>query len=398
MKPSPARENAAPSGTNLEHAKFHNRRVVIEAVRLHGVLTRAEIARLTALTPQTVSNITAELQESGMFTAHSPRKAGRGQPAIPLSINPAGAYSLGVQVDHQSLIALVVDLSGKACGRVETALRRPSPDVVLPLLADVIHSLRRQVDIDWDRMLGAGLVMPGPFGVEGISSKGPTTLHGWEDIDVAADLSERIGLPVLIENDANAAAIGERLYGVAKTLRNYAYLFVGTGLGAGLFLDGQLYKGQARNAGEVGHMIVERDGRPCYCGNRGCLERYVSLLAAYETLGVPEDERRSPNVLLRPGVDLDRWFESAVPALRQAINIVESMLDVASVVIGGPLPAPVLERLVAALEPLPVSTRSRRHSSPRVMIGSAGADTAVLGAAALPVFDEFNPQYDGLMK
>lgn len=399
MNPSSTNPRApGPAGTNLEQAKWHNRRVIIETVRLHNRLTRAELARLTALTPQTVSNITAELQASGMLIAHDPLRAGRGQPATPLSLNPDGAYSIGIQIDHQSLTGMVVDMAGKVRARVVKHLRRPGPGAALPAVQDMVQQLFRQAKVDNQRMLGVGLVMPGPFGVEGISSAGPTTLPGWEQVDVAAEVGRLVGLPAQLENDANAAAIGERLYGVAKTLQNFAYLFVGTGLGAGLILEGRMFRGHAGNAGEAGHMIVVPGGRPCYCGNRGCLERYVSLDAAYETLGIVEADRQTPQTLLDLGDGIDPWLNTAVTPLRQTINVLETLLDLETIVIGGTMPAAILQRLVDRLEPLPASLRSPLHRAPRLLVGAVGEDTAVLGAAALPIFAEFNPQYDALQK
>ena len=134
------------------------------------------------------------------------------------------------------------------------------------------------------------MAMPGPFGVEGLTSVGPTALPGWQDFPIAEELQQLTGIPVTVENDATAAAIGERLYGVARNLNSFVYLFIGTGLGAGLFLDGHLYKGSRHNAGEIGHMIVSPGGLQCDCGKRGCLERYVSLRAAYEFLDFPDPD------------------------------------------------------------------------------------------------------------
>ncbi|WP_080509441.1 ROK family transcriptional regulator [Chromobacterium subtsugae] len=386
------------SGTNLEHARSHNRRAVLETIRRNRQLTRADIARMTALTPQTVSNIAAELLEAGVLSAGEPLRDGaRGQPAIPLSINPDGAYSIGVQLDHQSLIAVVVDLAGQVRARVELAVKRPSPGAALPLIADAAQRLRRESGLDWSRLLGMGLVMPGPFGVEGMTSVGPTTLPGWENID-AAVLSAALGMPVLLEKDATAAAIGERLYGMASQLQNFVYLFIGTGLGAGLFLDGRLYAGGRHNAGEVGHMIVVPGGRACECGNQGCLERYVSLRALYEALGLADGALATPEHLARREVDAagEAWLASAAAPLRQAVNILECLLDIDAVVIGGLLPPAWMEALVRRLDPLPVSTRHR--GGERLRLGSAGRDVVALGAAALAIFDEFNPQYEVLLK
>lgn len=388
-------DQQTPSGTNLTHARSHNRRVVIEAVRLHGSLTRAEIARLTALTPQTVSNIVGELQASGMIVAHETVKAGRGQPATPFSICPDGAYSIGIQLDHQSLIGVLVDLAGRTRARVALQVDRPAPAVAMPLLGQVVQQLRAEAAIDWQRMLGIGLVMPGPFGVEGMSSLGPTTLPGWTGFDVENVLQHSTGLRVLLENDANAAAIGERLYGVARNLNNFAYVFIGTGLGGGMFLNGSLYRGAAKNAGEIGHMVVMPDGRACYCGNHGCLERYLSLDALQEHL---QQLPGKHDIATLTQQDIDGWLQVAVPPMRQAINILETMLDVECIVVGGFLPEPILTRLLAALPPLHSSVRSGYSAQERILKGSSGVDTAALGAAALPIFDEFNPQYDVLLK
>lgn len=386
------------TGTNLEHARSHNRRAVLETIRLNQQLTRADLARLTALTPQTVSNITAELLEAGMLLAGQPlREGARGQPAVPLSINPDGAYSMGVHLDHQRVIMVLSDLSGRVRARAEREVRQPEPALALPLIAELRDSLRRECGLDWSRLLGMGFVMPGPFGVEGMTSVGPTTLPGWEEVD-AARLSRELGLPVLLQKDATAAAIGERLYGMASQLRHFVYLFVGTGLGAGLFLDGRLYTGGRGNAGEVGHMIVTPGGRPCECGNQGCLERYVSLRALYEALGVADGKQATPEYLA--GLPIasagERWLDSATGPLRQAVSMLESTLDIEAVVIGGLLPPQWLNALVERLHPLPVSIRHR--AGERLRLGSAGRDVVALGAAALPIFDEFNPQYEVLLK
>ena len=399
------RQATAVAGTNLEQARSHNRRVVIEAVRLNGALSRAEIARLTALSSQTISNIVAELEQSGILKAAAPRRAGRGQPATPLSIDPDGAYSIGLQLDHQMLVGVLADLSGRIRARAAAAVDQPGPDSALPAMRRMVAKLRRTrgLDPDPDCLLGIGVAMPGPFGVEGITSVGPTALPGWQDFPLAAELQRATGLPVIVENDATAAAIGERLHGAARQLTSFVYLFVGTGLGAGLILGGQLYRGNARNAGEIGHMIVEPGGKPCVCGNRGCLERYLSLRAVYEWLELPDPDHASPELLTallaRGDRRLEGWIDSVIAPMRRAINILESVLDPDAIVLGGFMPLPLLQRLFDRLEPLPPSVGARRgRTSPRILLGAAGRESSVLGAAALPIFDEINPQYDVLLK
>ncbi|QND69535.1 ROK family protein (plasmid) [Mesorhizobium loti] len=392
----------AIAGTNLEQAKSHNRRVVIEAIRTNGALSRAAIARLTALSTQTISNIVEELEREELLRAQATLKGARGQPAVPYSINPDGGYSIGLQLDHQLAVGVITDLSGTVRARIERSVDRPTPAQAMPLLAAIAGNLMRKFRFDRNRLLGIGMAMPGPFDVEGMTSVGPTALPGWQDFPVAEELQRLTGIPVTVENDATAAAIGERLYGVARNLSSFVYLFIGTGLGAGLFLDGHLYKGSRHNAGEIGHMIVRPGGLECGCGKRGCLERYVSLRAAYECLDIPHPDHASPELLealLANGDSLEAWVAQAIDPLRQAINMLELALDPETVVLGGFMPVGVIELLASRLDPLYLSVSSTSaRTVPRVLVGAAGKDTSVLGAAALPIFSETNPQFDVLQK
>src|SRR6185369_9939302 len=156
----------AISGTNLEQAKSHNRRVVIEAIRTNGALSRASIARLTALSSQTISNIVEELERTGLLRPEATLKGARGQPAVPYSINPDGGYSIGLQLDHQLAVGVVTDLSGTMRARIERPVDRPTPAEAMPLLAAIAAELIATSRLDRTRLLGIGMSMPGPFGVE----------------------------------------------------------------------------------------------------------------------------------------------------------------------------------------------------------------------------------------
>ncbi|NWE22550.1 ROK family transcriptional regulator [Pseudomonas sp. P7548] len=387
------------TGTNAEHARLHNRRVILEAIRQSGRLTRADLTRLTSLTAQTISNIVTELQEEGVLLAHAAEKGGRGQPPVPLSLNPEGGYSIGFHIEQHCIIGVLLNLLGETVAQVTLTVSYPTFEQALPLILEHVKGFRQQRP--GGRFLGVGIALPGPFSVEGMTAVGPTAMSGWDDPAIPLRLQQEIALPVLIENDATAATMGERLYGIASDLNNFVHLFIGSGLGAGLYLGNRLYSGHWHNAGEIGHMTVIPGGKACFCGNQGCLERYISIAALLEHLGYPADHDlgtwdANDQVL---NARVEGWLDEAVPALRQAINILESVLDPQTILISGFLPDAILARLITRLEPLSrsISSRSGRQY-PRIQMGAAGQDAVALGAAALMILAEISPDYEALLK
>lgn len=395
----PSKPNRATTGTNLEHARLHNRRVVLEAIRQAGQLTRAELTRLTSLTAQTISNIVAELLGESLLLSHAPEKTPRGQPPIPLSLNPDGGFSIGFHVNQHRIVAVLMDLKGATRARQAYEVSYPSFADALPLMLKSVKAFRRKVPNE--RLLGIGVALPGPFGVEGMTAVGPTGMPGWDDAASLAALRHDSQLPVLMENDATAAAMGERLYGIAGGLRDFVYLFVGHGFGSGFYLDNRLYSGHWRNAGEIGHVIVTPNGKPCSCGKRGCFERYVSGAALLEHLGIDPDHNLGDLDLTDPRftTGIQRWLAEAVPALRYAISVLESLLDPETVLLGGTLPDPILRALVDGSFPLFPSVSVRANGPhERVQLGTAGPDCVALGAAALMILAELSPDYEALLK
>jgi predicted NBD/HSP70 family sugar kinase len=224
--------------------------------------------------------------------------------------------------------------------------------------------------------------MPGPFDVESMSFVGPTTLEGWKGVPVRDELAKLTGLPAFIEVDLAAAALGERLYGAGRDLREFYYLYLGVGLGGCLVHDGALLRGAFGNAGEIGHLPLVPNGEACPCGNRGCLERYLSLEAL---------ERRSASI------GLDGWIAEAAPLLRAALATIENLFDPETIVIGGPAEEPVLTRLLAAAEPLAHSVSERRdRRGPRITRSGSGPNAVLRGAAALAVAGVLSPRFGSL--
>jgi predicted NBD/HSP70 family sugar kinase len=362
-------------GTNQEFTRPYNRRIVLESVRLHSPTTRSEIAARVGLTVQTVSTIVRELEEQGYVVSFREDPKGRGLPPSQLRINPEGGFAIGVHVTPIGVDAALVDLSGNVVAGRNHAVANASPASAFEIIGEMVPALialRPE-----GRMLGVGMAMPGPFGVESMSFVGPTTMTGWEGVDIAERLFEMTGLPAFLETDMAAAALGEQLYGLGRRYQEYYYLFFSVGLGGVVVHDGRVMRGAWGNAGEIGHIPVVPDGEPCPCGNRGCLERYVSL-----------------DALRRSKLGEAEWVEAVAPVFRNAITTIENLFDPATVVLGGLASADLLDRLAELASELPNSIAARKdRQTPRVVVGRGGEQAVLRGAAALAVSGVLSPRF-----
>ena len=364
-------------GTNQEFGRPYNRRIVLEAIRQHGPVERGEIARLVGLTVQTVSNIIRELEELDLVTFSRARPKGRGSPATSLALNPSGAYAVGLSVTPRGIEAGLVDLAGTLVAEEQVVMPHCEPGRAFAEIARLAEDFRARVA--GRRLLGVGLAMPGPFDVESMSFVGPTTLENWRGIPVAEQLAAVTGLPAYVDTDNSAAALGECLYGAGRQFRDFYYLYFGVGLGGSMVHDGLPLRGTQRNAGEIGHVPMVMNGMPCSCGNRGCLERYVSL----EAYG-----RRAPLV------GRAAWIEEAAPLLRNAVVTIENLFDPETVVIGGIAEDELLQDLITAAEPLPTSVADRKErQAPRLMRSQSGHDAVLRGAASLAFSGALSPRF-----
>jgi predicted NBD/HSP70 family sugar kinase len=371
------RRSLTLQGTNQEFGRPYNRRIVLETIRFHGPIARAEIARKVGLTVQTVSNIIRELDELGFIAGSRATPKGRGYPATSLRINPDGGYALGIHVTPLGLETALINLAGTIIAREKRAIPQMEPETAFAQIGEIISKFATATA--GKRMLGIGLAMPGPFDVESMSFVGPTTLEGWKGFPVQQQLAELSGLPAFLEVDHAAAALGERLYGAGQAHRDFYYLYFGVGLGGCLVQDGMPVRGSHRNAGEIGHVPLVPGGEACPCGNNGCLERYLSLEAYERRAQLTSD---------------DGWIAEAAPLLRATIVMVENLFDPETVIIGGLLGSDLMTRLVAAAAPLPHSISERADRAvPRIMLSSAGPDAVLRGAAALAVAGVLSPRF-----
>jgi predicted NBD/HSP70 family sugar kinase len=384
-------------GKNPERSRDHNRRVVLDVVRRNGSLGRAHIAKLTHLTPQAVANIVEELVGEGLLMEMGRLRSGRGQPPIQFAVNPKGGVTIGVEIAADRMVTVALDLSGRLRAKRITPIQAATHEDVLPIFATEVAAVEK---FGGSKLMGVGAVMPGPFEIDGMSSVGPTTLPGWAGIDAAQALSDACGHTVVVENDATAAAVGERLFGAGLAISNFCMIYFGVGIGLGIIQDGAPYRGAFGNAGEIGHVTVVPKGRACpSCGQLGCLEGYASVYVLKEKLscaGISNDEVAAIESLHKDNHPVvEQWTDEAATYLGPMVAMLENILDPQTVILGGALPDAVIDDVIARMGTLPTSVASRRQRAlPRVVRGKTGQFTAALGAAALPLFDMVTPKLE----
>ena len=374
-------DQAAPSGpgpiaNTATRVRRHNRRVLLHALRTHGPLSRAELARATGLTPQAVANIVDDLIGAGLVREAGRRKSPRGQPPIAIEIASDGGYAVGVRVDTSRYHAVAADLGG-ALIEMQEGPSPPEGDADwLGFVAGIYRGFESRFGAD--RSLGLGLVVPGPFDIDWPGVPTPGAVPALQRRGVADELAALTGADVLLENDASAAALGEKLYGAARDVSDFFYVFIGEGVGGGIVIGGESYRGNRGNAGEIGHMIIDPNGPQCYCGNRGCLGEYLSLRAMRRDLDEAVARGESEEAAT------EAWTVRGAAALALGLASIENLFDPEVVILGGAVPPPFLNRIVARLGTLRASVRQDQGPD-RLRVSTLGESSAALGASALPI-------------
>ncbi len=391
------------AGTNLGAASSHNRRIIIGALRRNGAMSRAELARSTLLTRQTMSNIMDELEAAGLVEAEPAVKLARGQPAVPYRLVPAGAFAIGLHIDRRYLRAVAVDLLCRPVVRMGTELPDEGPykgaPIALDLIARVQRELRQKHPAADARTVGLGVAMPGPFGVEEPGRhQGPAAQ--WHSYPLQQMLADSSHMSVRLFNDAAAATLAEKLTGRGHNIDNFVYIFLAHGVGAGVVINGELIEGARGNMGEVGEMVMSLTRNTA----GQTLEGETSLTALAGFLGASNPSSLETYELIeRALADNDPriggWIERVAPRLRQAVQIIESVFDPDTIIFGGELPKDLLDRLIPALEPLFGSVANRPgRVLPRLLSGEADRWAVALGAASEPISREFDPRLAAMLK
>lgn len=393
MALSDTNPSVAPAvhGSNAERSRAYNRSLVLSHVRASDASGRAEIARASGLSTQAVSNIISELVADGWLKKVGRRSQGRGLPAVQYAIDPGAGMAFGIEVRPGAVLAALIGLDGQTLFTKRVAIERADPSTLAALLPDLKAEALASCDaIAAGRLLGAGVVMPGPFGATGLGGAA-SDLPGWTNLDPQTLFSDWLDQPVTIENDANASAMMERVLGVAQSITSYAYIYFGTGLGLGIVSGGAIQRGAMGNAGEIGHMPV------LFADGVNPLEQIVSRMAI-RTRMAQDDEKADviediEALYIRQHPSLLQWMDEAAPALGYALHIVENLLDPQTIILGGALPEALLDALLQRVTLSDRSVANRPHREhPRLMRGACGRMTATRGAAALVINQALTPR------
>jgi len=390
-------------GTTQQSSAPYNRRIVLDVIRRQGTISRREIVDLVSLSPQTVANITNDLQALGLIVARRLTGAkSRGQPPIAFALNPNAGNSIGISVEPGRVSAGLVNLVGEILEHRAVDLDTHDQRRVLTSILGLIRELRRRPAAS-ERVWGVGVALPGPLVKTDISFLGPTALEGWTDLSIFDELRDATRLQVFYNVDSVAAALGETLFGVARSLDTFFYMHFGVGLGGTLVVNRSAYWGANGNATEIGHIPAVPGGKACYCGNAGCLERYLSLHSLAEALGVSDAPDRDARIVaeLQRNTDpaLQAWCRDAADRLRDAVCVIENILDPVTIVIGGSAPKLLVERLVALAQPLHHSVRGGvAGPTTRILLSDRQEDSSILGAAVLPIYALLWPRFEVLQQ
>lgn len=383
----------------------YNQTVILDAVR-HSTdgVSRVELAEATGLSAQAVTNIVRQLIGAGLITEGRRAPIARGKPRTLLNLNPDGQYAIGLHLDPAVITYVVLNLVGETLAHARfTTPARPDPEQVTATSAARIEELIDEAGIDRDKIVGLGIAAPGPIDVERGVIVDPPNLGSWQNVPLRDALRDAVGLPVLLDKDVTAAAAAEKWYGASG---DFLFFYLGTGVGAGLVINNEVFRGPTHNSGQIGNIIVDNPIQ-CPCGYRGCLgegsqpRMLVHLGVVNGGLDHDVDLDDLPEVeaalaelasrALAGNEAASQILDTMVRGVLKACEDIALLLDLDQVVFGGPH----WTTLAPFFSPGRLAELQRRHNlqSLRELTISGtriGDDVGAVGAASLVLDHTFS--------
>jgi predicted NBD/HSP70 family sugar kinase len=389
------------------------RSAILDLIRSSGSVSRIELAEKSGLTEATISKIVRALIDGGLVVEAGYAESTGGKRPVLLELNAASSYALGVSLDYARISLVLCDINGTVLHSHSIAgAGRSKPPTVIDRVAREIGRFLDKHGVARADVIGIGVSGAGRVDTQGGALRSSRQTTEWEEFAIEAALGEAAGLPVILENDANCAALGEFWSGRVSTAHDFATIYMATGIGCGIVINGDIYRGASSNAGEIGHMSLEIDGPECFCGSRGCLEVLATPAAVvrnargdaalWDRLGLQEQEgedvRTSFGTIATAATTGDASAEALVLRsaryLAVAVLGLTNVLDLDRVYLAGPgfatigplylgVVRDVLERLA----------RMRKVHPVAVEMGATGPAAAARGAASVVLHSHLTPHH-----
>ncbi|MDW5417535.1 ROK family transcriptional regulator [Iodobacter sp. CM08] len=390
-----------PRGSSQGGMRQYNERVVLQAIRLNGQISGAEIARLTHLTAQAISLITKRLIDDELLIKETPQRGKVGQPSVPLALNPNGAFAIGVKVGRRSLDILLVDFSGAVRERWNLSYDFADPSQILGHISECLTKIKHTLGAKlWERIQGIGIAAPLHMGgwqqLLGLDAE---VVARWERFQLKEEIATLTGLPVQTLKDTTAACVAELVAGRGRDMRNFVYVFVDTFIGGGLVLDSHLHLGKHGNAGALGSLPLGLNGSGKHSPqllNVASLFKLESRFIAAGLDGRATSDERAVSPEYWPHTEA--WIAETAPPIAFAMLNSTCLLDLEGVIVDGCFCSAVKEALIAAVEAAMQDFNWEGIVAPQVFAGTIGSDARALGGALLPLYANFAPDRDLFLK
>lgn len=404
---SGAAQDAVPSrgglsrGTNQTGVRLYNERLVLSLIRQAGSLPKADIARMTGLSPQTISIIMNQLEADGLLVRGTPLRGRIGQPSVPYSLNAEGAYFVGLKIGRRSSDVVLLDFRGRVLNKIHEPHPYSTPEGTLTLIrrgtTELVAGL---TETQRARISGFGIASPFElWNWEPQFGAPADVLEAWRRVDIYREAEAISPWPVYYHNDGTAACAAELVLGQASHSADFLYVFIGSFIGGGVVLNGHLFPGRARYAGALGPMPVPVHGSP---GQYQQLLRSASLYVLGEAL---KNQGEDPSVLTRDpdnwgelGRPLDDWIESTSQDLALTVISAVSVIDFETIIIDGAFPRGVCRRLVERTRAAAKGFDLQGLAPFEILEGSIGSGAREIGGACLPLLANFTQDREVLFK
>ncbi len=388
-------------GSSQLGMRLYNERLALSLIRQQGSLPKSEIARQTGLTAQTISVILKQLEADGLVRKEKPLRGRVGQPRVPISLNPDGAYSLGLKIGRRSSDLVLMDFVGNVKRSIHETFAYPTPEGLKTFVRDGVASMTGSLSQTQEtRLSGIGIATPFELWswVEEVGAPSQV-MDQWRTFDTRREIEDLTGLKTELYNDATAACAAELFFGNPARYQDFLYVYIGSFVGGGVVLGGNLFAGPTGNAGAIGSMPVPAGNGTA--GTRQLITAASNYSLEKRLLAAGSDPSviwRSPDDWGDLGTILDGWIDEVSDALAFAVVSAISVIDFAAVLIDGAFPASVRHRIVSRTGEA-IGYLDRQGLSPvEIAEGTLGGNARAVGGASLPLLANFAPDSEVLLK